>query len=98
MKKSVLALAALISISATVPAFAAPASTSVRTADLNLTSAAGRATLARRISTAAEQVCYVEGDRSLSSMANGKSCYDKAVREAQAKAASIAGNIALASY
>ncbi|WP_219893053.1 UrcA family protein [Aquisediminimonas profunda] len=98
MKKSILVLAALISTAASVPAFAAPSSTSVRTADLNLTSAEGRAKLTRRISTAAEQVCYVEGDRSLSSFALGKACYDQAVREAHTKAAAMSGNVALASY
>ena len=41
MKKSVLVLAALISTAASVPAFAAPSSTSVRTSDLNLTRAEG---------------------------------------------------------
>ncbi|MFO1239949.1 MAG: UrcA family protein [Sphingomonadaceae bacterium] len=98
MKKSVLLLAALISTAASVPAFAAPSSTSVHTADLNLTSAAGRAKLARRISTAAEQVCYVEGDRSLKSFALGRACYDQAVRDAHTKAAAMSGNVALASY
>jgi UrcA family protein len=97
MKKSVLALAAIASALSSVPAMAATSSTSVRTADLNLASAAGREALARRISSAAKRVCIVEGDRSLVAMVNGNKCYEDAVNSAQRKVASVPGGIALAS-
>ena len=85
MNKSVLALAALASAVVSVPAMAAPMSTSVRTADLNLSSPAGRNTLARRISTAAKTLCIVEGDRSLKSIAEGKKCYRSAIAGARSQ-------------
>lgn len=97
MNKSVLALAALASAVVSAPAFAAPASTSVRTADLNLASSAGREALARRISFAAKRVCIVEGDRSLVAMVIGNKCYDNAVNAAHSKVASVSSGIALAS-
>lgn len=87
MNKSVLALAALAS-AFTAPAFAE--TKSVRTADLDLSSAAGRDTLARRISSAAKSVCIVEGDRSLVAMVEGRKCYDRAVGSAQPQLASAA--------
>lgn len=96
MKKSVLALAALASATVCTPAFAAPVSASVRTADLNLASAAGRATLERRISAAAKDVCIVEGSRDLKAMIEGNKCYHDAVRAAQGKVAQLSSGIALA--
>lgn len=97
MNKSVLALAALASAVVSVPALAAPASTSVRTSDLNLATSAGRDVLARRISFAAKRVCIVEGDRSLVGIIQGNKCYDNAVSTAQQQVASIAGDITVAS-
>lgn len=97
MKKSVLALAALATALVSVPALAAPISTSVRTADLNLSSPAGRETLSRRISTAAKRVCNVSGDPSLVSIMAGNRCYDRAVNAAQNQIASVGHGIALAS-
>lgn len=88
MNKSVLALAALASAALTAPAFAE--TKSVRTADLDLSSAAGRDTLARRISYAAKSVCIVDGDRSLVAMVEGRKCYDRAVDAAQPQIASAA--------
>lgn len=97
MNKSVLALAAMASAVVSAPAFAAPASATVRTADLNLASPAGREVLARRISFAAKRVCIVEGDRSLVAMINGNKCYDSAVSSAHSQVASLAGSIVVAS-
>ena len=97
MNKFALALAAAASALSSVPAMAAPASVQVRTADLNLSSPAGRETLTRRISFAAKRVCIVEGDRSLVAMVNGNKCYEDAVNSAQRKVASVPGGIALAS-
>ena len=97
MNKSVLALAALASAVVSVPALAAPMSTSVRIADLNLSSPAGRETLARRISTAAKRVCNVSGDPSLVSIIAGNRCYDRAVNAAQNQIVSVGGGVALAS-
>lgn len=97
MNKSILALAAIASAISSVPALAATASTSVRTADLNLASSAGREALARRISFAAKRVCIVEGDRSLVAMVNGNKCYENAVNAAQSKVAFVSSGIALAS-
>ena len=97
MNKPVLALAAFASAIVSVPAFAAPTSASVRTADLNLASAAGREVLARRISFAAKQVCIVDGDRSLVAMVNGQKCYESSVNAAQRKVTQLSGGIALAS-
>jgi len=96
MNKSIMAFAALASAAACAPAFAAPMSASVRTADLNLASPAGRATLERRISLAAKQVCIVEGSRDLSAMIEGNKCYHDAVSAAQHEVASLSGDIALA--
>lgn len=97
MSKSFLALAAVASAALSVPALAAPASTSVRTADLNLASPAGREALNRRIAFAAKRVCIVEGDRSLVAMVNGNKCYEEAVNAARHKVASVSSGIALAS-
>ena len=97
MNKSVLALAAMASAVVSAPAFAAPASATVRTADLNLASPAGRDTLARRISSAAKSVCIVRGDRSLIAMIEGNKCYDRAVSSAHSKVASVADTIVIAS-
>lgn len=97
MNKSVLALAALASAFVSATAFAAPASTKVRTADLNLASPAGRDTLARRISYAAKAICIVDGDRSLVAMIEGKKCYDRAVNSAQPHVASLVGSFVIAS-
>jgi UrcA family protein len=97
MNKPVLTLAAMASAFVSAPAFAAPASATVRTADLNLASPAGREVLARRISFAAKRVCIVEGDRSLVAMINGNKCYDRAVSSAYRKVVSRTGEVALAS-
>ena len=91
MKNSVLALAALASTAVSLPALAAPVSISVRTADLNLYSPAGRAALARRISTAAKTVCIVDGDRDLKSIAEGNKCYTNAVANAWSQTTLAAG-------
>lgn len=96
MNKSVLALAALASAIVSAPAFAAPPTALVRTADLNLASPVGRETLARRISFAAKRVCIVEGDLSLVAMIQGNKCYDEAVSSAQRKVASVPGGIVIA--
>lgn len=97
MNKSVLVLAMLASAVVSVPAFAAPVSASVKTADLNLSSQAGRQVLARRISFAAKMVCIVDGDRSLVAMVEGNKCYDRAVNSAQRQTTSAAGGAYLAS-
>jgi|CXWL01.1.fsa_nt_gi UrcA family protein len=97
MNKSVLALVAMASAVVSVPAFAAPASATVRTADLNLASPAGREVLARRISFAAKRVCIVEGDRSLVALIEGHKCYDRAVNSAHSRVASAADSIVIAS-
>jgi len=97
MNKSVLALAAMASAVVSAPAFAAPASATVRTADINLASPAGREVLARRIAFAAKRVCIVEGDRSLVAMIEGHKCYDRAVSSAQSQVASAADSIVVAS-
>ena len=91
MNKSVLALAALASAVISVPALAAPMSTSIRVADLNLSTPAGRVTLARRISAAAKTVCIVEGDRSLTSIVAGNKCYTNAVADARSQTFVAAG-------
>ena len=97
MNKSVLALAALASAVVSVPAVAAQLSASVRTADLNLSTPAGRDTLARRISAAAKSVCIVEGDRSLRSMTEGNKCYTSAVADARSQTLIAAGDTVVAS-
>lgn len=97
MFKSVLVLAALASAAVTAPAMAAPVSKAVRTADLNLSTAAGRDTLSRRISNAAETVCIVPGDRSLVAMVEGQKCYNRAVSAARLQVASVSGGSVIAS-
>lgn len=97
MNKFALALAAAASALSSVPAMAAPASVQVRTADLNLSSPAGRETLTRRISFAAKRVCIVEGDRSLTAIAIGNQCYKDAVNAAHSKIVALSGSVALAS-
>ena len=97
MHKSFLALATLASGLVSVPAFATPVSRVVRIGDLNLATPAGRDTLARRISHAAETVCIVRGDRSLAAMIEGKKCYDQAVVAAHRQVASVSGSIVVAS-
>ena len=96
MRKSALILATLFSLCACLPAMASPSSSSIRTADLDLTSTEGRARLARRISFAAEQVCFVEGDRSLSSFMLGRACYNEVVRDAHSQLVAKSGAVALA--
>lgn len=97
MNKSLLALAAVASAFVSAPALAAPMFTTVRTADLNLSSPAGRDTLSRRISTAAKRVCNVSGDPSLVAIMEGNRCYHRAVNAAQHQVAAVNGDIALAS-
>lgn len=98
MKKSALIMAALISASVSFPALANTTAMPVRTADLDLSGAIGRETLARRISAAAEQLCIVEGDRSLTAFSTGQACYRQAVRDAHAKLAKVSDELALAAY
>lgn len=97
MNKSILALAALAGAISSVPAFAEPVTTSVRIADLDLDSAAGRETLARRISSAAKRICDASGDPRLAAIIESNRCYDRAVNSTQYHVASAAGGVALAS-
>jgi UrcA family protein len=68
------------------PAYAAPLgearSVAVRTADLNLDSSAGRATLTRRINFAAGVVCGHPDERDLVASRLAKTCHSDALESA----------------
>ena len=81
-------LAAFVATAATVsfPAFAGefdPAPTvQVHYSDLNLASPAGAKALKARVARAAERVCSTEGDRTLDSVLQARSCTKVAIARA----------------
>ena len=75
-----------------VPAIAEPVAqnvTIVRTADLNLTSAADQRELDRRISLAAIEVCGTASDVDLAGKNDARQCRQAVVAEARAKSAAM---------
>jgi UrcA family protein len=86
---SALATAAAIK---TAPALAAPSSnavTVVRTADLDLSSPAGKRALERRLVNAAHQVCDTASSFDLKARNAERACRDSVIATARAKAGTI---------
>ena len=77
-----IAAGALVSTAAFAEAGYEPTHVSVRTADLNLASAQGRATVERRVRAAADVACSIDGDRSLKAMAHARACRGEAITTA----------------
>ncbi len=86
MTRTTIFLAAIAATAATMsfPAYAADGarSTEVRYADLNLATSAGAEALKARVARAAKRVCTVDGDRSLSGVAEARKCADLSLARA----------------
>ena len=81
-------LCATASVGSAVSAAAAPLearTARVSFADLNLASAAGRATLERRVNAAADSLCRIDGVTDLRSSRAADVCFGKAVDQAMAQ-------------
>jgi len=90
------AAAGLSTLTAVSPALASGAGVSVRHADLNLASAAGRAALDRRIDRAARQVCGTALTVELDLAAEIEACRADVLAEARAQRDALVSGIELA--
>lgn len=90
------AAAGLSTFTAVGPAMASEAGVTVQHADLNLASAAGRATLDRRIDRAARQICGTALTVELELAGEVNACRADVMAEARAQRDAILGGIELA--
>lgn len=90
MKKTVMMFVGLAGLAMSVPGMAGQNSAVVHTSDLNLNSQTGRDALDRRIIRAANSICVVRGDRSLTEFRESRRCSAGAIAGAHGQIAVVA--------